>query len=134
MGKKKHAAAEAIVEELAEREAALDGDAAPKKKVNHRKDKRTCHCESWIVTSNSVSLASDCVGWYAAWDNDSIDHWKIEPFKEGDMKSPLLEESSFATLFTKYRDLSIYLSISLSIYLSIYLSRSIYRTRDLSIG
>jgi len=38
------------------------------------------------------------------WDNDSIDHWKNEPFHPGDMKSPLLEESSFATLFPKYRE------------------------------
>ena len=39
------------------------------------------------------------------WDNDSIDHWKREAFKEGDMSSgSLLEESSFATLFPQYRE------------------------------
>lgn len=38
------------------------------------------------------------------WDTDDIDHWKIEPFMEKDMKDPLLEESSFATLFPKYRE------------------------------
>lgn len=44
--------------------------------------------------------------WYIliAWDTDDIDHWKIEPFKEGEMKGPLTEESSFATLFPKYRE------------------------------
>ena len=38
------------------------------------------------------------------WDTDDIDHWKIEEFKAGDMSSHLLEESSFATLFPKYRE------------------------------
>jgi len=38
------------------------------------------------------------------WDTDDIDHWKIEEFKVGDMSSHLLEESSFATLFPKYRE------------------------------
>ena len=39
-----------------------------------------------------------------AWDNDTIDHWKVEEFKEEDNPRPLLEESSFATLFPKYRE------------------------------
>ncbi|KPV76463.1 uncharacterized protein RHOBADRAFT_42804 [Rhodotorula graminis WP1] len=38
------------------------------------------------------------------WDVDGTDHWSIEPFQEGDMKGVLLEESSFATLFAKYRE------------------------------
>ena len=38
------------------------------------------------------------------WDTDDIDHWKTEEFKVGDMSSHLLEESSFATLFPKYRE------------------------------
>lgn len=38
------------------------------------------------------------------WDTDDIDHWKMEEFKVGDMSSHLLEESSFATLFPKYRE------------------------------
>eukprot|EP01128_Nolandella_sp_AFSM9_P000195 TRINITY_DN10374_c0_g1_i2.p1 TRINITY_DN10374_c0_g1~~TRINITY_DN10374_c0_g1_i2.p1 ORF type:complete len:327 (-),score=99.64 TRINITY_DN10374_c0_g1_i2:893-1849(-) len=38
------------------------------------------------------------------WDTDDIDHWKIEPFEKGAMSSPLLEESSFATLFPRYRE------------------------------
>ncbi|KAI9291096.1 putative KRR1-required for 40S ribosome biogenesis [Neoconidiobolus thromboides FSU 785] len=38
------------------------------------------------------------------WDTDDIDHWKIEEFKPEDIAGPLLEESSFATLFPKYRE------------------------------
>ncbi|OZJ07040.1 KRR1 small subunit processome component [Bifiguratus adelaidae] len=38
------------------------------------------------------------------WDTDDIDHWKVEEFKPEDNPYGLLEESSFATLFPKYRE------------------------------
>jgi ribosomal RNA assembly protein len=38
------------------------------------------------------------------WDSDEIDHWKQEEWDPTSMKAPLLEESSFATLFPKYRE------------------------------
>lgn len=38
------------------------------------------------------------------WDNENIDHWKIDPVTEEDGLSAPLEESSFATLFPKYRE------------------------------
>eukprot|EP01087_Luapelamoeba_hula_P009641 TRINITY_DN250_c0_g1_i1.p1 TRINITY_DN250_c0_g1~~TRINITY_DN250_c0_g1_i1.p1 ORF type:complete len:429 (+),score=124.96 TRINITY_DN250_c0_g1_i1:21-1307(+) len=39
------------------------------------------------------------------WDDDSIDHWKIDPFKaEDNAGGSFREESSFATLFPKYRE------------------------------
>jgi ribosomal RNA assembly protein len=38
------------------------------------------------------------------WDSEDIDHWKVEPWEKGHMSSALLEESSFATLFPKYRE------------------------------
>jgi hypothetical protein len=37
-------------------------------------------------------------------EDEKIDKWKIEPFNEGEMKSKLLEDSSFATLFPQYRE------------------------------
>lgn len=41
---------------------------------------------------------------YTAWDSADIDHWKVESFKPEDNPHRLLEESSFATLFPKYRE------------------------------
>ena len=40
----------------------------------------------------------------SAWDDDSIDHWKMEAWHPGDMPHPIVEESSFATLFPRYRE------------------------------
>jgi rRNA processing protein Krr1/Pno1 len=38
------------------------------------------------------------------WDNDSIDHWHIEPVTQENALQAPLEESSFATLFPSYRE------------------------------
>ncbi len=38
------------------------------------------------------------------WDSADIDHWKVDEWKPEYMSSHLLEESSFATLFPKYRE------------------------------
>jgi len=38
------------------------------------------------------------------WDTEDIDHWKVEEWDPANLPAPLLEESSFATLFPKYRE------------------------------
>ncbi|BAM40358.1 ribosomal RNA assembly protein [Theileria orientalis strain Shintoku] len=38
------------------------------------------------------------------WDDETIDHWKIEPFTQEDNEPSLVEESSFSVLFPKYRE------------------------------
>jgi hypothetical protein len=37
------------------------------------------------------------------WDHEGIDHWSVQPFTKEDNPHGLLEESSFAVLFPKYR-------------------------------
>lgn len=38
------------------------------------------------------------------WDDETIDHWNVPKFEASESKGPFLEESSFATLFPKYRE------------------------------
>ena len=38
------------------------------------------------------------------WDNPDIDHWKLEEWKDEYSPGAFVEESSFATLFPKYRE------------------------------
>lgn len=37
------------------------------------------------------------------WDHEGINHWEITPFRKEDNPGGVLEESSFSTLFPKYR-------------------------------
>lgn len=37
------------------------------------------------------------------WDHEGIDHWAVPKFSKDDNPTGLLEESSFAILFPKYR-------------------------------
>jgi hypothetical protein len=40
------------------------------------------------------------------WDHEGIDHWAVPKFEKADNPFGLLEESSFAVLFPKYRGTS----------------------------
>ena len=47
----------------------------------------------------------------SAWDHDGIDHWKIEPLTLDDVHgNTLVEETSFSTLFPKYREQYVHLA------------------------
>lgn len=37
------------------------------------------------------------------WDHEGIDHWTVPKFTKDDNPAGILEESSFAVLFPKYR-------------------------------
>jgi ribosomal RNA assembly protein len=50
------------------------------------------------------------------WDDESIDHWKIEKFDRSWNETGMLEVSSFSTLFPQYRG---YYSIALLICLQL---------------
>ena len=62
----------------------------------YRKDKRE---KVHTSISSQISLSVS-----AAWDSEDIDHWKRVEIQPGQMAAPLLEESSFATLFPRYRE------------------------------
>ena len=72
-----------------------------KEAKNNKNDNKT----SLIKDPNSEVPKSKRFRKDKPWDNDpTIDKFKIEEFKKGDMKSSLLEESSFAVLFPQYRE------------------------------
>lgn len=68
-----------------------EGNDDPDSKQNRRK-KRAARDAEDAAESGIVPLM------------DGSDQWKFLDIKEGDMKAPLQEESSFATLFPKYRE------------------------------
>lgn len=73
------------------------------KKGKYRREKRESCCIPLFKRLSSNYLIITPLA--PAWDTDDIDHWKIEEFKpEDNAAGAFLEESSFATLFPKYRE------------------------------
>ena len=77
--------------------AEKDEVVVPKKK-KYRKDKREIEAGGCLIDILIIFLI------ILAWDDESIDHWTIEEFKPEYNPHSFLEESSFATLFPKYRE------------------------------
>lgn len=90
------------------------GDKQPSQPANgdepriRQKGKASCIT---MPVDGSVALSLTC-GWLHAclqhkkekpWDHDGIDHWSVQPFTKEENPTGLLEESSFAVLFPKYR-------------------------------
>jgi ribosomal RNA assembly protein len=86
---------EEVKEPIGQTKKQEENEEANKKNKNkkYRRDKRM-PCFHTIFSHFLFPLA---------WDNDQIDHWKIEAFAPNENCKPFLEESSFATLFPKYR-------------------------------
>ena len=79
-------------------------------------------CFSWFlqmsddeITSSSSSRRSQRSGRKSGknhhkyrkdkpWDSEEIDHWHVDEWKDDYMSHAFLEETSFATLFPKYRE------------------------------
>lgn len=57
------------------------------------------HCQNNNMAKNHNKYRKD-----KPWDTEDIDHWKLEEWNPDNLKGNLLEESSFATLFPKYRE------------------------------
>lgn len=67
---------------------------------NQKKTKEESTKDSNVEVPKSKRFRKD-----KPWDNDpTIDKFKIQEFNKGDMKTSLLEESSFAVLFPQYRE------------------------------
>ena len=67
---------------------------------NQKKTKEESSKDSNVEVPKSKRFRKD-----KPWDNDpTIDKFKIQEFNKGDMKTSLLEESSFAVLFPQYRE------------------------------
>jgi hypothetical protein len=73
--------------------------ATTNKNKKYRRDKR--RIQNFRIEMKIISTIRHSK---LAWDTDDIDHWKVEEFKPDPEAPPFLEESSFATLFPKYRE------------------------------
>jgi ribosomal RNA assembly protein len=83
-------------------------DGAP---VEPKKKMKVSACSTWewlefcrMSSSSRTSKKSVQHDKPKPWDHEGIDHWTVEPFRPEYNPTGLLEESSFACLFPKYRE------------------------------
>jgi hypothetical protein len=69
---------------------------------NQSMRQRLSNPKSSNIVKINVSFSNS---FFTAWDTEDIDKWHIEPFTPEQLAGHFLEESSFATLFPKYREM-----------------------------
>lgn len=91
-----------VVEDAAANGNVEEGTSTENKNKRFRKEKRACKAS--LMHGVCVVDHVYPVALLAAWDTDDVNHWDIVKIGPEDGVKPFAQESSFATLFPKYRE------------------------------